>query len=237
MRKLEIAISTAELNAIKADARRFYPEIKSSHRCEAIARGLGFKTYASLLYSVRSPRTAELRAGDFRDYLLEHGFDVSEVDFYRVLARSALRMVAAAMPELNSSGYGYGSPRRRADGRSETWDEEQARFRDYRADLLDSTDEFLRAYSFLENIPKTQTIRPKTSSYWIKHIAEKYLCQYPDGSSLGPDYVSNGAVIAAALHLGFRWRNYPDGWGYPSLNVGFNMSQRALNTMHQQFHK
>lgn len=40
---------------------------------------------------------------------------------------------------------------------------------------------------------------------------------------LGPRYVPNGALIAAAAHAGFKVREY-DG----SLNTSFNMSKRSL---------
>lgn len=235
MQNFDVDLSVAELKAIKADLLSAYPHVKSSHRCETLARGLGCGTYASLLAAAKTNRRCELNAGRFKNYLHEHKIHVSEIDFYRSLGRSALRAAAASMAELTSNGFGYGAPRRYSNGRLETWNETRARFNEHRADLLESADEFLRARAFLINVPKTKTIRPKTSSYWLKHIAEKYPCTFPDGTELGPHYVSNGALIAAAIHLGFSWKKYLDGYGYDSLNVGFNMSERVLNEFYKRY--
>lgn len=57
-------------------------------------------------------------------------------------------------------------------------------------------------------LPSWQGSRPGrrcakgTGSYWVKHIAENFACSYPEGEKLGPRYVSNGVLIAAAIHAG-----------------------------------
>ena len=46
---LKILIAFAEqVDSMKADLAKYLPHIKSSHRVEALARALGFKTYAAL---------------------------------------------------------------------------------------------------------------------------------------------------------------------------------------------
>lgn len=87
---------------------------------------------------------------------------------------------------------------------------------------------FLIAHEFLGHVPKTKTIRPYTGSYWLKHVAEKYPCTYPDGQRLGPSYVPNGALIAAAIHAGFSCKHGFDHEGYEHPNAQFNMPKSVL---------
>lgn len=44
---LTILANTANLAAIKGELLILLPDVKSSHRCEALGRGLGFQSYAS----------------------------------------------------------------------------------------------------------------------------------------------------------------------------------------------
>ncbi len=62
-----------------------------------------------------------------------------------------------------------------------------------RADLAASVDEFERAVAWLLLVPKRQTVNRDFDSYGLKHAAERW----------ARAYVGNGALIAAALHLGF----------------------------------
>lgn len=66
-----------------------------------------------------------------------------------------------------------------------------------RADLLSERgiQEFLRARSYLENFSIRKTINTSRTSYGLKHGAENYHNR---------NYVSNGALIAAAIDLGFK---------------------------------
>jgi hypothetical protein len=52
-----------------------------------------------------------------------------------------------------------------------------------------------------------------------------------DGTTIGPQYVSNGALIAAALSAGFKMKTYIDRRGYDAINVSFNMSKRAIDDL------
>jgi|GEM_PF-3152854 len=54
--------------------------------------------------------------------------------------------------------------------------------------------EFERAVKFLERLPKRKTVNTRDGgSYQLKHVAERW----------AGDYVSNGALILAAIHCGF----------------------------------
>jgi hypothetical protein len=69
-----------------------------------------------------------------------------------------------------------------------------------------AAEEFIRAFSWLEKVPKRKTFNPHNSSYGIKEAAEKWT----------GDYISNGVFIAAAIHAGFRVAQIP---GTPNAEI------------------
>lgn len=232
---LSIPATSDRLDAIKAELTRTLHNVKSSHRCEAIARGLDFGTYASALTAMKAYTSGlrQVRGDRFAAYLADHGFSVSAKPFYAAAAKVALRDVAKSMPKLTMWGIGVGRPRRKSDGRLEDVREMNARFTGERAELVGdgAVEAFLASLAFLARVTPTKTIRKGTGSYWLKHIAENYVCIYPEGEALGPVYVSNGVLIAAALHAGFRIKTYVDDFGYDEPNVNFNMSKPVLEDL------
>lgn len=232
---LKIPVSADRLDAIKAELTRKLPDVKSSHRCEAIARGLGFRTYATALTAVKveTSETAQVRGDLFAAYLADHGFDVSPKLLYHAVAKVALGDVSERTSKLTLWGIGVGRPRRKEDGRWEDFRDMNAKFRQDRAELLGdgAVKSFLTSLAFLERVTPTKTIRKGAGSYRLKHIAENYSCTYPEGAELGPIYVSNGVLIAAALYAGFKMKTYVDEMGYDDLNVSFNMSKPCLEDL------
>lgn len=232
---LQIRLSTNSLGTAKAALARRCPNVKSSHRCEALARGLGFRTHAAARSAVLQPEaplcTADGRA--FCDYLRSHDFVVGHGAFYQAIGRVALDGVLAHEPELLKHGIGLGRPR---ELRGEIWEGaagSKKRFLEERAYLCsdEAVEPFLLSLSLLARVIPTRSIRPDTSSYWVKHIAENFKCNYPDGDALGPQYVPNGILIAAALHAGFNIKRLRDELGYQSQIVRFNMSTRSLDDL------
>ncbi len=122
---------------------------------------------------------------------------------------------------------GYGRSQRKQDGKWESSEERYSRFLQDRSELLstDATRPFLASLALLAKVVRTKTVRKGTGSYWVKHIAENFECTYPEGEPLGPHYVPNGVLIAAAIHAGFLTKSHYDELGYHSLNVTFNMSK------------
>lgn len=231
MLELSIQLTPASLRLMKRALRRHCPETKTSHRTEALARGLGFPTHATLLATLRESRpTRRVNAEAYSTYLSERGLPNGQKPLFQAAAAAAVSAVLDRDHKIQSRGYGAGRFRRKEDGSWETAYEHYDRFCEGRAELLDDwhIKQFLCAIAFLTGIPATRTIRPDTDSYRLKHIAEKYPVKFDDGASLGPAYVSNGALIAAAVHLGFRYRAGQDELGYDWPNVTFNMSQKAL---------
>ena len=205
---------------IKAELTRTLPDVKSSHRCEALARGLGYNTYASLLSSSKSaPRDPEVEARAFTDYLKEHGFNVPPLPFYRATVRVAMRDVMERVPRLTNFGIG-------------TFDHSSSEleFREKRAELLSDSavEPFLLSLTFLRRLDPTRGVNKDISSYGLKHLAEKFACAFPDGTPLGPQYVPNGVLIAAAVHAGFDMRTTKDQRGREGPNAYFNISKRSL---------
>ena len=237
MPALRIPVTRSALDAIKVDLTRAMPAVKSSHLCEALARALGFNTYAAARAATEGGSDAGRREADgraFAAYLAEHGFAVDTVPFHLATSRAAMVEVLAAEPSLTMAGMGIGD-RERVGDRWETGAERRARFDASRAKLLteDGVGQFLRALACVSRIAPTKAFTGRHDSYGLKHIAEGLPCTYSEGQPLGPDYVSNGALIAAALHAGFRAKTFDDR-GLVSLNVSFNMSLRSLRDLRRE---
>jgi hypothetical protein len=232
---LAIAVTPDAVKAIKSELTSTLPHVKSSHRCEAIARGLGFRTYASArvaALSATSDRTV-VCGERFVAYLAEHHLTASAEPFYRAAAKVALCDIAKTNPKLTMWGIGIGRPQRKSDGKWEDSRDRYAKFVEARKELVSdgAVGAFLASLAFIARVTRTKTIRQGTGSYRLKHIAENFACTYPEGNKLGPRYVPNGVLIAAAIHAGFQYRSYFDELGYDDLNVSFNMSKPCIDDL------
>lgn len=232
---LKISLTPTALELLKSELTRSLPEVKSSHRCEALGRSLGFITYAAAKAAAVSakPPAVAVDGHVFTAYLTDHGFTVSPLPLFHAAAKVALRDIARRTPQLTIWGFGIGRRQREADGKWESSETFARRFVEARADLTDNyaVEPFLLSLALLERVPPTKTIRRGTGSYRSKHLAENYPCTYPGGARLGPRYVPNGAFIAAAIHAGFRYRTHVDEFGYEEINASFNMSKPLLDNL------
>jgi len=86
--------------------------------------------------------------------------------------------------------------------------------------LFERENQFEAVCRWLEGIEKTEDINPYSSSYYLKHIAE---------NRLGLGHISNGTLIAAAVHCGFK---YKQGGNYP--NLVFNMSASSIHEAYKE---
>lgn len=232
---LRISVTSLVVEKIKAELTKSLPDVKSSHRVEALGRGLGFRTYAALRSALHSdtPITVAVTAGIFSAYLKEHGFEVERPHLYRAAAQAAIQNILDTVPRLHIHGIGFGRPQRNADGLRQTPQQQYAEFLERRQECLgqDAAEAFLRSLALLARVKPTKTIRSGTGSYRLKHIAENYACTYPEGEALGPDYVPNGMLIAAALHMGFKYKTHVDDLGYDTQNASFNMSKVVIDDL------
>jgi len=221
-----------QIDSMKADLTKYFPQIKSSHRVEALARALGFKTYAALrardLFA--APIETEVDWPSFQDYLKEKGFNSTAKPLYLAAGRAAVRLMLE-MPRLepNLTREGIGVDTQHHQG--ETPQQYSKRFYQARVDMLadSSIEEFLRSYTVVSRIPHTRTITTKHGAYKLKHIAEEASFTYPDGEASPAKYVCTGSLIAAALHAGFWYKSYPD-----SQNVHFNMLQKGIENLDRE---
>ncbi|MGY3494390.1 hypothetical protein [Bradyrhizobium sp. USDA 4502] len=232
---LRISVTLPVVEKIKATLTTTLPNVKSSHRVEALGRGLGFRTYAALRAAVEAPAplSVAVTGASFSVYLKAHGFEVDPVHLYRATAQVAIQGVLDKAPRLNIRGIGFGRPGRNADGSRQTPQQHYAEFLECRGECLDTyaAEAFLRALALLARVKETKTVRSGTGSYRLKHIAENYACTYPEGGKLGPAYVPNGMLIAAALHLGFKHKTFIDDLGYDTPNADFNMSKAVIEDL------
>jgi hypothetical protein len=162
--EIRTPITPGTIGAIKHELTETIGDVKSSHRIEASARALGFRTYASMLDAAKSGHAAANTANGaiFRHYLDQHGFNVEAVHLYRALARVAVCSVLELNPRLSMRGYGFGAPHWNPDlKRFETPHEQYAQFTRDRAEFLSQSglDEFLLALAFVQRIPATKTVR------------------------------------------------------------------------------
>lgn len=230
MLTLPIRIHFAEhIDSLKADLTKYYPQIKSSHRVEALARALGFKTYAALRARdlLASPIETQVDWPAFNNYLKEKGFNPTAKPLYLAAGRAAIRLlIEVPVLEPNLTHEGIGVDREHHQGESPQ--SYARRFHQARMDLLldSSVEEFLRSYMLVSRIPATRTITKKYGAYKLKHIAEESSFTYPDGEISPPKYVRTGSLIAAALHAGFWYKNYESPHA-----VNFNMLQKAITEL------
>jgi hypothetical protein len=124
------------------------------------------------------------------------------------MTREDIAAVMGRVSGLNSFGIGCFDPR------SKTPAERDREIAAGRAELLDDVDGCSRAEGWLRGKARTKTIDPHRSSYDLEHLAEEEV-----------GYITNGAFIVAAIHLGFPYRIYPD-----SANPRFGISRRSLST-------
>ncbi len=59
----------------------------------------------------------------------------------------------------------------------------------------------MRASEFLRSREQRTTISKSSTSYGLKHEAEQF---HRENNGDGDNYVANGMLIAAAVHLGFK---------------------------------
>ncbi|MCS4090167.1 hypothetical protein [Rhizobium sp. BK176] len=82
--RVKHSITPDRIDALKARLSELIPEVRASHRVEALARGLEFRTWASLLAWKRAPDGDAYRPVDadaFVGYLASHGFAVPGIAF------------------------------------------------------------------------------------------------------------------------------------------------------------
>lgn len=233
MLKFSILIdSSKQIKSMKDDLAKYFPDIKSSHLTEALARALGFSSNAALRSAVQqSPaefyKPAMIRDvswTSFNEYLKDKGFNPTAKPLYLAAGRASIKLAMEIYPRLTHSGNGINTQHYKG----ETAQEHVKRFRHERDAMLSDSaiEEFLRSYVLVSKIPATRTVTKKQGAYKLKHIAEKVNFKYPDGENSPANYVSTGSLIFAAVSAGFWYKDIEE-----SQSVYFNMMQRAIDNL------
>lgn len=202
---MEITFTLADIESLKGELARLLPEVKSSHRVEAMARGLGWNTNAALRADLVTGATTSVPSSrPFADYLVGHGFaDTTGFTLLHAIARTkfkseyeAIERVLDRNPDLATWGYGLAGDRKQPRLQRET------EFRQAREEMLtlERIGQFIRARIYLEQFGKRLSVNTKVSSYGLKHRAE----HFHRDRGVVDSYVGNGMFIAAALDLGFQ---------------------------------
>lgn len=209
---------TEQIDSMKADLAKYLPHIKHSHRVEALARALGFKTYAALnavdLFW-DGPISVEVNWAAFKDYLQHKGFQASAKPLYLAAGRACIRLSMGFHDYQLLARHVY------------------AERHEMQLDniLSDSAiEEYLRVYSIISEIPGTRTITKKRGAYDLKVLAEKVSFSYPDGEVSPPNSVAAGSVALAALGAGFWFR--PMSGELQELR--FNMLQSSIDAFERK---
>lgn len=231
MFSLPFTINPTAIASIKSDLTKLLPKVKSSHRVEALARSLGYTTYASLRVASQNPVAfpGEVRWDQYDSYLREHGFPPSAAPLFIAVAKESIRQLLEKEPYLTMDGISK-KPWLVRNDKKETWDEYKERFSSSKEEFFEngSIEQVLRSLAFIPVYQETEAATRQQNSYGLKHKAEKHPSTYPDGSKLGPGYVAQGAFVVAALLLGFSYREYED-----AEEVSFLFSSSAEKAAHK----
>lgn len=201
---MNLSITLDDLDSLKRHLFALIPQAQSSHRTEALARGLGFGSNAAMRASLaEAPADCEVDDRAFVDFLKSRdvtnvpGDTLSEAVVRAKLAdqRAAIAAVMEQQSELGSCGF-------RTWNRRRTQKENADHFHADREEMLkpSSIAEFMRAVAYLQTKEKSRRVSRKSTSYGYKHEAERF---HKDRASDADHYVANGLFIVAALHLGF----------------------------------
>jgi hypothetical protein len=110
---VQIAINPNVIDGVKAELRQTLPYVKSSHRAEAIARGLGWSTNAAMRAELSDGTALRIAQPDvFTAYLEQHDFVVEGRHFVEAIRRAQIRAVMDAHSELTHHGFGVYDERR-----------------------------------------------------------------------------------------------------------------------------
>jgi len=148
-----------------------------------------------------------------------------------ITIRQATQYLAEAlrqMPNLTPNGHGlYDQRGRRAKDRAakktaaEIEEREKAELANETAEMSQHIGEVVLAAEWLQDIAGGARVNTKHTSYGYKHMVERW--QRARASAHDRHYVSNGAFIAAAIGMGFKFKAETD-----NLNVQFNIPEAAV---------
>ena len=149
---------------------------------------------------------------------------ITRIDIARVLEQE---------PLLTANGFGHADTYHESFYKRRTFHDSKAEYiQHFHASqeiLRNSIDECQRCCMYLQHLKKLKSVRYNFGSYGLKHSVERYhrkLNQFNDA------YVSNGALICAAIHMGFSIMRKdhlsPNAWIFASVQSDIIIWERLL---------
>ena len=149
---------------------------------------------------------------------------ITRIDIARVLEQE---------PLLTANGFGHADTYHESFYKRRTFHDSKAEYiQHFHASqeiLRNSIDECQRCCMYLQHLKKLKSVRYNFGSYGLKHSVERYhrkLNQFNDA------YVSNGALICAAIHMGFSIMRKdhlsPNAWIFASVQSDIIVWERLL---------
>ncbi|MBU3167814.1 hypothetical protein [Acinetobacter baumannii] len=144
-------------------------------------------------------------------------------------------------PLLIADGFGHADNYHESFYKRRTFHDSKTEYIEYfhksRELLRNSIDQCQRCCMYLQHLKKLKSTRYHLGSYGLKHSVEKYhrqLNQFNDA------YVSNGAFICAAIHMGFSIMRKdhldPNAWIFASLQSDIIVWERLLEQQNSYRH-
>lgn len=227
---MHLFVHESDLPSIKESLRKAHPETRPTHRMEALAKGLGFSTYASFLTSLKSGGLRVTVDDEAYCFALEvpavMGDDNRARYLSRALARTMLRKVLDEHPDLTLRGFDSIWQGGRDELRKPK-EEREALFAERRREAYEddwAADQFELALIFLFRQKRIKSVNRQIGSYGLKHRAEDLSRAFGLFTHLG-NYVSNGMLVAAAYAAGFSVKRV----AYDSYNAHLNISMQTVN--------
>jgi len=215
---MKVRLKATDLPIYKRYLRDALPHVNASHRIEAMARGLGFKSYAAFIDKLNNGVVEETAVETkFQEYMASKAFTVTPRTLSRALARAMME------PHINSdtriTTHGYRLP----DNYGFSGPKYVNEYNRSRAEFYEDwfCDQFELALLFIQHAYRRKTLNRDFSTYKWKHTAENISRKHGIRKDLG-DYVCNGVLIIAALYDGLDVRQI----SWHSMSAYLNISSR-----------
>jgi hypothetical protein len=198
-------LSNGRLTALRDAVEAHLPLVDANVAMEAVARGLGYQTYAILATGLSADTRRPVDGVAAAELLSEHGIPASPSLFHHALATFAVREVLDVRYNLNQVGIEL--PRRQDErfrfGLREQMDERQHALS--RAEMRSPQEApgQIRALAFASVMTGSSSYAGSDRLNDYKHAAEVVSFALSDGTILGPAYVPAGIMAAGLLYAGF----------------------------------
>lgn len=217
---MRVYLNSNHVRILKRRALEAMPNVSASCRVEALARGLGFNTYAGLRSALNAGSVlAEIDEKAFTEHLHRKGTQVGPRVLQRVIIRTLLEPIIEANPWLTT--HGFGVPRHRYSTAEAFREEMESSRQEFSKDK--TCDQFELALIMLQRCERRKTLNRDFHTYNLKHTAENLSREMEFRTELD-NYISNGVFIAAALYEGFEVRRI----SWDSLSGYLNISSKSV---------